>query len=286
MSTEHGIGGSGVDHEIINPSPYHSTSNLGGAGDGFITLHRKPVLAGRRQSLSRPQDELERQLALIPNQQQTGRSSRLEYHQQHQQHPRHQQHPHGLQNGYGEIPAAGLGLLHHETDHFHRVSSMLDMDKAPSRESSAGSGNTYSLLQHESLHHPSLSSHHLRSAKSTGNLLGVDDIYGGISQRGNPYYHEIMDHHAGSPGRRMVHNSHSHNRLAIHHPLADLGNSTDDMEFPMTPQSESSSNTLPKQSRGMISGRMNTKIVPKKIYKGYVLYLLFLCSFSHNFYGK
>lgn len=271
MSTEHSIGGGVVGHDVINASPYHSSSALAGAGDGYMMLHRKPVMAGatgRRQSLSRPMDDLEdRQLALA--QQQQGRSSRLDYHQ-HQQQQHHSHHHlshhngyshHHAQNGYGGMQAGGGGMgfhQHHEQDNFHRVSSMLEMDKAPSRESSAGSGNTYSLLHHDTAmhHHHPLSD--MRSSKSTGNLLGVDDPY---RQRGNNYF-EIMDH-PGSPGRRMM-----QSRLASHHALVDLGNSTDDMEFPMTPQSESSSNTLPKQSRGLVAGRMNPKIVPKKIYKG------------------
>jgi len=247
-----------------------------------MMLHRKPVLAGRRQSLGRPPledleqqrrpslslgrpplddleqrrqslprpfDELERQLSVIPQQQSQMRSSRLDYHQVNHHHHHHHS-PH--QNGYGAL---------HEQDHFHRVSSMLEMDKAPSRESSAGSGNTY-LLHHDSaLHHPL--SPHLRSSKSTGNLLGgvVEDPYS-RPRVGNPYL-EMMDH-PGSPGRRML-----NSRLGSHHAMVDLGNSTDDMEFPMTPQSDNSSNTLPKQSRSMIGGR-NSKIVPKKIYKGYV----------------
>ncbi|ODM98461.1 hypothetical protein Ocin01_08221 [Orchesella cincta] len=236
LSTEQAGGGGILGHDI-NSSSYHASA-LGG-GDNFMMLHRKPVLAGRRQSLGRPLEELEnRQLSVIPQQQQPMRSSRVDYiHQLHHQ-------PH---NGYGGV---------HEQDHFHRVSSMLEMDKVPSRESSAGSGNTY-LLHHDSaLHHPL--SPHMRSSKSTGNLLGVEDPY---RPRGNPYL-EMMDH-PGSPGRRML-----HSRLGSHHAMVDLGNSTDDMEFPMTPQSESSSNTLPKQSRhGMMGGR-NPKIVPKKIYKG------------------
>lgn len=89
---------------------------------------------------------------------------------------------------------------------------------------------------------------------------------GGGGGGGNPYYsNEILDHPA-SPGRRML-----NSRLGnphLNHQLLDLGNSTDDMEFPMTPQSESSSNTLPKQSRGLMNGRINGKIMPKKIYKG------------------
>ncbi|CAL8112800.1 unnamed protein product [Orchesella dallaii] len=234
LSTEQTIGGGVLGHDITSSSYHNHASTIGG-GDSFMMLHRKPVLAGRRQSLGRPLDDLERQLSVIPQQQQM-RSSRMDYHQLH----------HHPQNGYAGV---------HEQDHFHRVSSMLDMDKVPSRESSAGSGNTYLLHQDSALHHPL--SPHLRSSKSTGNLLGVEDPY---RPRGNPYL-EMMDH-PGSPGRRML-----HSRLGSHHNMVDLGNSTDDMEFPMTPQSESSSNTLPKQSRSMMGGR-NPKIVPKKIYKG------------------